>query len=149
VSFGWIFAGVVLTIGLLAAAALVFVPGGMRARLVSAALPVPPPAQIDLTLEHPLRTGTLRVFVDENEELEAALEGRVVQRILSVEIRKGSLQRTFYVPPGEHVIRVQVEGETFSASRRITATFESGDTRRLQAEVSGLIKREVNLYWRE
>ena len=139
--------GLLLLLALLAF--VVLLPGGLRSRMLSLALPVPPPAEVSLTVDHPLKTGTLRVYVDDALEVEEALEGRVVQKILSVEIRKGSLEKTFYVPPGEHVIRVQVDGETFSASRRITGVFESRATRRLHAEVAGLIKREVTLYWRD
>jgi hypothetical protein len=137
-------------VGLLVLGGLFFVvPGGWRARLLSTALPVPPPAEITLSVEHPLKNGTLRVFVDDAVEIEETLEGRVVQKILSVEIRKGTLEKTLYVPPGEHVVRVQVDGDTFSVSRRVTATFESGARRKLRAEVGGLLKKDLTLYWRD
>jgi hypothetical protein len=141
--------GTVFTLLLGAAAAWILIPGGLRARLVSTALPVPPPAEIAFNVDHSLKNGTVRVFVDDALEIEEALEGRVVQRILSVEIRKGTLEKTFYVPAGEHVVRVQVEGDTFSISRRLTTTFESGARRRLRAEVGGLLKKELTLYWRD
>jgi len=141
--------GTVFILLLAAAAGWILMPGGLRARLVSTALPVPPPAEIAFTVDHSLKSGTVRVFVDDALEIEEALEGRVVQRILSVEIRKGTLEKTLYVPAGEHVLRVQVEGDTFSISRRLTTTIESGSRRRLRAEVGGLLKKELTLYWRD
>jgi hypothetical protein len=122
---------------------------GLRSRVLSTALPVPPPAEVTFTLEHPMKTGTVRVYVDDSVELEEALESRVVQRILSVEIRKGSLEKILYVPPGEHVVRVEVEGETFTVSRKITGVFESGRPKRLHGEMTTLLKKELVLFWRQ
>jgi serine/threonine protein kinase len=122
---------------------------GLRSRVLSTALPVPPPADVTFTFEHPMKTGTVRVYVDDSVELEEALESRVVQRILSVEIRKGSLEKMLYVSPGEHVIRVEVEGETFTVSRKITGVFVSGQPKRLHGEMTTLIKKELVLYWRQ
>jgi len=138
-------AGLVVLVLLLAAFVM---PGGLRARVLSTALPVAAPAEVTFSFEHPMKTGTVRVFVDENVELEETLESRVVQRILSVEIRRGSFERMVYVPPGEHVLRVEVEGETFTVSRRITGVFESGQPKRLHGEMATLLKKELALYWR-
>jgi hypothetical protein len=144
-----VFAAGVVLLFLAAAAAFVLLPRGLRSRVVATALPVPPPAEITLTVEHPLKTGTLRVYVDDEMELEQALESRVVQRILSVELRKGWLEKKVYVKPGERTIRVEVEGETFQTARRISARFDSGEKRRLHAQVTSLLKREITLYWRQ
>jgi eukaryotic-like serine/threonine-protein kinase len=111
-------------------------------------LPIPAPAaQLELTLTHSLKSGTARIFVDEDLALEEALQSRVTQKILSVEMRRGTLKETIRVPAGERTIRVQVEGETFTASRKITGTFASGVTRRLRAELGGIIKRDLDLVW--
>ena len=132
----------------LVAAGLFLIPAALRTQVLDAAVPGrPPSARLELTLEHPLKSGTLRVFVDDESQLEEKLESKVVQKILTVEIRKGTLERTLYVPPGEHTVRVQVEGDNFTATRKITGTFTSGEARALRAEVEGLIKREVRLSW--
>src|SRR5262249_52454150 len=111
-------------------------------------VPLPPPmGSLEIHLTHSLKSGTARVFVDDSLVFEEGLDSRVTQKILSVEIRKGSLKRTIEVPPGEHVIKVQVQGGSFSDSRRITGTFAVGATRHLEAEVGGLLKREVSLVW--
>jgi hypothetical protein len=51
------------------------------------------------------------------------------------------------VPPSEHVIRLDVDSSGYDASRRIRGVFKSGETRRLEATVDGLIKRDLTLVW--
>jgi serine/threonine-protein kinase len=121
-------------------------PGGSRV------LPVLPtvvePGHLDINFRHPLRTGTLKVWVDDELVVEEALTARVTKRVLDFNIqRKGSVNQILDVAPGEHVVRVEVEGSGFSSSRRIRGVFRSGETRHLEAEVSGLIKKELTLAW--
>ena len=42
-----------------------------------------------------------------------------------------------------------VDGAGFDGSRRIRGVFKSGETRRLEATVDGLIKRDLSLIWAE
>jgi hypothetical protein len=109
--------------------------------------PVVPPAKLDLALEHPLSHGTLRVWIDGDQVLEEDFRGRVAHRVLSLKTYKGSFTQTLDVPPGEHVVRVHVEGGEFSDSLRIRGTFESGVTRRLVAKVGGLLTKKLSLVW--
>jgi hypothetical protein len=112
------------------------------------ALPgAPEPAHLELSVEHALRSGTLRVYVDEDEVLREPLAGRVTKKVLSFRMHKGSASHSFDVPPGEHVIRVEVEGAGYEGSRRIHGTFKSGETRRLEATVDGLLKKDLSLIW--
>ena len=60
---------------------------------------------------------------------------------------KGSLTQDFPVAPGEHAVRVQIQGDGFSDARRIRRTFVSGERQRLRVEVGGLIKKELSLAW--
>jgi protein kinase-like protein len=107
----------------------------------------PEPGHLELSLEHPLRSGTLRVYVDDEKVLEEPLVGRVTKKVLSFRMHKGSASHVLDVPPGEHVIRVQVDGSGYEGSRRIRGTFKSGETRRLQATVDGFIKKDLSLIW--
>jgi hypothetical protein len=136
--------GVLLLIG--GSSAALHVIRTLRAHGVALPLPVPS-GVLEIALTHSLKSGIVRVFVDDQLSFEDELESRVTQKILSVEIRKGSLKKTIDVPTGEHVIRVQVQGGSFSDSRRITGTFTAGGTRHLQVEVGGLLKREISLIW--
>ena len=137
--------------GLVAAAALVlaglgsalFAPRGQRPPIV----PLVEPSRLEIDLEHPLKSGTLKVWLDDELVLEEALESRVTRKVLALRFRKGRTEKDLEVTPGEHVVRVEVSGDGFHDSRRIRGDFESGVTRRLQARVGGLLNRELSLVW--
>ncbi len=133
-----------LILGLLGA---LFIP--WRGQLPMLALPAlaPPPAKLEVDFEHNLKGGTLKVWIDDELVIDEPLESRVTQKILSYRIHKGTLSQSLEVGPGEHLVRVQVEGDGFSASRRIHGTFESREKRRLRVEVGGIIKRDLTLAW--
>jgi hypothetical protein len=144
----------VLVLVALAAVGLAFPLAGRRAAQ-SLPLPIPlpsllataEPGHLEIDFEHPLRSGTLRVYVDDAQVLEEALSGKVTKKILNFRLRKGSTNQTLDIAPGEHVIRVEVDSAGYDASRRIRGTFKSGETRRLQATVDGLIKKDLTLIW--
>jgi hypothetical protein len=105
------------------------------------------PGQLEITVQHALKTGVLKVWVDDKLVLEEGLEGRVSKKILGYKEHKGTLKETVDVPAGDRTIRVQVEGDGFTGSRRIRGTFASGARRRLYAEISGLFKKDLKLGW--
>jgi eukaryotic-like serine/threonine-protein kinase len=105
------------------------------------------PGQLEITVRHSLKTGVLKVWVDDKLVLEEGLEGRVSKKILSYKEHKGTLKETLDVAAGERTVRIQVEGDGFAGSRRIKGTFTSGATRRLYAEISGLFKKDLKLGW--
>jgi Protein kinase domain len=110
-------------------------------------VPVVLPGQLEITVQHPLKTGVVKVWVDDTLVLEEGLEGRVSKKILGYKEHKGTLKETVDVPAGDRTIRVQVEGDGFTGSRRIRGTFASGARRRLYAEISGLFKKDLKLGW--
>ena len=107
----------------------------------------PQAAKVDLYLEHSLGNGLLKVSVDDTIVLEEPLEGRVAKKILGFKQHKGSLRQTLDVPPGERVIRVEVLGENYGASKKIRGNFASGATRLLRAQVGAWPNRELSLSW--
>ena len=139
-------AGAAGLVGLGFLGALVVPWGGQPAVLPVPTRP-PPPGTLEIDLEHGLRSGTIRVWIDDEVVLEEPLESRVTRKILSFKQRKGTLSQSLEVDPGERVVRVQVEGDGFSGSRRIRGVFESGRARRLRVEVGGLIKKDLSLVW--
>ena len=106
-----------------------------------------PPARLAVTLEHPLRTGVLRVFVDDTPAVEQPLESTVVNDLVVFQTRKGRAVVEVEVAPGEHVVRIEVVSGSFSDSRRIRGTFESGATRRLHAKIGGLVSKQLSAWW--
>jgi hypothetical protein len=124
-------------------------PATGRSRPILPVLPtVVEPGHLDINFRHPLKSGTLKVWVDDELVVEEALSARVTKRVLDFNIRRqGSVNQILDVSPGEHVVRVEVEGSGFSSSRRIRGVFRSGETRHLEAEVGGLLKKELTLAW--
>ncbi len=144
----WVLALVVVATGLIFSALLLRFVGQGGVLPISLTLPAVKPAQLEIFVEHTLRSGVLRVWVDERLLLEEPLESRVAQDLLVVKVRRGTELKTLDVAPGEHAVRIQIAGEGFSASRTIRGTFESEVTRRLEVQVAGMIfKKELSVVW--
>ena len=138
-------------LGIAAAVALLMLSGrgpasspALTATPPVAPTPIPSPAHIALTLDHPFRRGTLTVWVDDKVVLEEPLESSVKKKLLVFRSRRGSEAATLDVPPGTHGLRVQVEGDGMTLNRRLRTTFRAGETRRLEARVNG---KELTLAW--
>ena len=145
-------------LGLAAAIALLMVSGRQPASTPAAAgpagaaavvppdgpTPVPAPAHIALTLDHPFKTGTMKVWVDDQSVLNEPLESRVKKKLFVFKSRRGSEAVTLDVPAGVHSVRVQVEGDGVTLSRRLKTLFRGGETKRLQARVNG---KQLLLEW--
>jgi hypothetical protein len=104
-------------------------------------------ARLAIDLEHGLKRGTLRVWVDGDLLLEESLDSRVTKKALVLKSRKGSFEETLEVSPGKHEIKVQVEGDGKTRTRHVWAHFEPGQTRRLKARVGGLVRKDLSLDW--
>ena len=130
----------VVVVGFLARPLLVTFRGALPA-----GMPFVEPAKLEIVFEHRLKGGTLRVWVDDRLLVEEQLESRVTKKILSYRLREGTTRMGIDVPPGEHVIRVQVDGDGVWKSQQIRGTFEAGATRRLVASL-GLLK-EFSVVW--
>jgi len=114
----------------------------------SVAPPTPAPPRLEVSFRHPFRVGTVRVWIDDVLALEETVPGRVTRDLLAIKLRRGTFKAVLDVPPGEHVVRVQVDdGGGFRASRRIRGTFASGEVRRLDAAVGGVLQKELALVW--
>jgi hypothetical protein len=104
------------------------------------------PSHLQFTLEHPLKAGTLRVWIDDALAIQRPLESKVTSKIIVFKVRKGLARETLDVSPGEHLVRVQVESGGYQETRRIRGTFKSGETRRLDASV-GHPDQEPRVVW--
>jgi hypothetical protein len=105
---------------------------------------VPAPAHIALTLDHPFKAGTMKVWVDDQSVLDEPLESRVKKKLLVFKSRRGIESATVDVPAGTHSVRVQVEGDGVTLNRRLKTFFRGGETKRLQARVNG---KQLALDW--
>jgi hypothetical protein len=79
--------------------------------------------------------------------LDQEFDGRVVRRLLSMELRKGVVQESLALDPGRHAVRVHVSWERNVKSSRISGTLPPGATRRLDVNVGGF-RGDLSLAWR-
>jgi serine/threonine-protein kinase len=104
------------------------------------------PGRLRIDFDHPLRTGTLRVYVDDALEIEERLAGQQRKKALVFKMHSGSFRDELDVEPGLHVVRVEVRWDDNVKTERIVGNFPAGATRRLEATL-GRIRRDLNLEW--
>jgi hypothetical protein len=105
------------------------------------------PARLDLRVEHPLRSGRLKVWVDDALVAERELSAPVTKKIVVIKKRKEVLEETFELRPGEHTVRLQLSSGEDVYGSRIKGRFLPGETRRLAANLGGLILKNLELVW--
>ena len=104
------------------------------------------PGRLRIDFDHPLRNGTLRVFVDDEMALEERLSGQQKKKALVFKMHEGSFRDELEVPAGLHEVRVEVRWDDNVKDERIVGNFRSGATRRLEASL-GRIRRDLKLEW--
>jgi len=105
------------------------------------------PAQLAVDLEHPLRSATLRIWVDGELAKEERVAGRVTKKVIGLTLRKGVSHDVIEVKPGRHDIQVQVAWDDGERTQRISGTFKPESTRRLGVTLGRLLK-DLTLEWR-
>jgi serine/threonine-protein kinase len=93
------------------------------------------PGRLAIDFDHHLRSGTLRVWIDDEPALDQGFGGRVTKKILSLRIRKGSVDEVLKVAPGRHDVKVQVQWDGNTRTEAIAGTFKPGATRTLEIRI--------------
>ncbi|MFI5184757.1 MAG: protein kinase, partial [Vicinamibacteria bacterium] len=105
------------------------------------------PAQLVIDFEHPVKTGLLRAWVDDQSVVEQEVDSRVIRDVGALKLRKGRLEKTLEVAAGVHEVRVQFSWDDNVKSERASATFKNGVTRRLEARI-GRLRKNLSLEWK-
>ena len=121
-------------------------PGGSVLGPLAKLLPSDP-GRLRIDFDHPLRSGTLRVFVDDDLALEERLSGQQKKMALVFKVHEGSFREELEVPAGLHEVRLEVRWDDNVKVERIVGNFRPGATRRLEASL-GRIRRDLNLEWK-
>jgi eukaryotic-like serine/threonine-protein kinase len=119
--------------------------GASRHGPLAALLPANP-GRLRIDFDHPLRRGTLRVFVDDELALEQRLTGQEKKKALLFKLHEGTFREELDVPTGLHEVRMEVRWDDSVRTERIVGSFRSGVTRRLEASL-GRIRRDLKLEW--
>jgi hypothetical protein len=121
-------------------------PGGALPGPLASLFPQQP-SRLRIDIDHPLRSGTLRVFVDDVLALEQGLSGQPRKTALVFKRHEGSFRDELEVAPGLHEVRVEVSWEDNLKTERIVGNFRPGATRRLEASL-GRLRRDLDLEWK-
>jgi serine/threonine protein kinase len=105
------------------------------------------PGRLRIDFDYPFRSGTLRVWVDDELALEEDLAGQARKKALVFRSHSGSFSEDLEVAPGLHEVRVEVRWEDKVKRERIIGRFRSGTPLRLEASL-GRIRRDLNLEWK-
>ncbi len=105
------------------------------------------PARITVDFEHHMRSGGLKVWIDDALVLDRPLEGRLVQKVGRVRLYKGRILETFEVTPARHTVRAEVAWDGKVRTARSAATFRPDSSRTLDVEVLRVLD-DLTLEWR-
>jgi hypothetical protein len=111
-----------------------------------AAPPPASPGRLRIDFDHPLRRGTLRVFIDDELALQQRLTGQPKKKALVFKLHEGTFREELDIPAGLHEVRIEVRWDDNVRKERIIGSFRPGATRRLEASL-GRIRRDLKLEW--
>ena len=100
-----------------------------------------------IDFEHHMRSGGLKVWVDDALVLDRPLEGRLAEKFGPVRMYKGRILETVEVTPARHVVRAEVAWDGKVRTVRTTATFRPDSSRTLDIEVLRVLD-DLTLDWR-
>ena len=122
------------------------IKGGSQAALRPAG-PESAPARMTIDFEHHMRSGGLKVWVDDALVLDRPLEGRLVEKFGRVRLYKGRILETVEVTPARHTVRAEVAWDGKVRTARTAATFRPDSSRTLDIEVLRVLD-DLTLEWR-
>jgi eukaryotic-like serine/threonine-protein kinase len=105
--------------------------------------PDPATGRLEISFEHSLGSGRLKVLVDNKAVFTGTLDkSKGAKKLL---IQRTSQGRPLSVSPGVHAIRVQVEDGKNAWSAGIEGNFRSDATLRLKAKLGGFLRKKLSL----
>jgi hypothetical protein len=108
----------------------------------------PATGRLRIDFDHPLKTGTLKVWVDDDPVIEEKLGSTIEKKALVFRMRKGNFTDVLEVAPGWHEVRVEVAWEDNRKTEKIMGQFKGGVTRTLEANL-GRLRKDLDLEWRK
>jgi serine/threonine-protein kinase len=118
---------------------------------ITAAAPTPPPpardaARLSIDVDHSLKQGRLRLWVDKTLRLDKRLGKGDVARV-ALRPRADGGRGGIEIEPGVHDVKVEVAWDDNVRTERVRATFRPGDRRVLAARLRGFFKTTLSLRW--
>ncbi len=110
-------------------------PMASEARPAAGTPASPSTSRLSIFLEHRLKQGQLRVWIDDKLVLAQSLTSRVTHDLLLFKLRSGAVEKVLPVRPGRRRVRVAVRAGSKAGSAEIAGTLKTGTTHRLRASV--------------
>jgi hypothetical protein len=104
-------------------------------------------ARMAIDFEHHMRSGRLKVWVDDALVLDRPLEGRLVERLGRVRLYKGQILETVEVASGRRAVRAEVAWDGKVRTARTSAVFRPDSSRTLDVEVLRVLD-DLTLEWK-
>lgn len=104
--------------------------------------PVLVPALLALSVEHSVKRGRLKVWIDDEVSLDRPLASTQTKKLLFLKRYSGRIATVLTVAPGPRKVRIEVRGDGPTRSRSLTDDFRSGESRTLQVKVDDSIETE-------
>jgi hypothetical protein len=125
-------------------------PAALVIRAASPAIPASASpragARLAVTVEHSLKQGRLRLWVDGTLRLEKTLRDRIATKV-ALRPRRGNAGGVIDLEPGAHDVKVEVAWDDNVRTEHLKATFRRGDHRVLAARLGGLFRKTLSLRW--
>jgi len=103
-------------------------------------------ARVDVVFEHGLKSGVLRLWVDDEKVIEEEVSARVAKKIVAVAVREGRLEKTVLVLPGDREFRIEVAWDD-EAKVKTLSTSVLADTRRTLLVKMGRLRKNLSVEW--
>ncbi len=108
--------------------------------------PAPEVARLAIEVDHSLKNGRLRLWVDGTLRLDKTLGSRSVTKVAS-RPRKAGARSVIDLEPGVHDVRVQIAWDDNVRTERVRGTFRPGGRRLLAARLGGFFRTSLSLRW--
>jgi hypothetical protein len=122
-------------------------PIATSAAAATPAVPLEPSARLLVDLEHPLKSGRVRLWISGKLALDRSLRGQTEKKLKIIKVQAGDLEDTLKLSPGRHQIEVAVNWDENEKRQRISGLFGEGQAKHLEIRLSRLSKN-LSLDWR-
>jgi eukaryotic-like serine/threonine-protein kinase len=104
-------------------------------------------ARLRIDFEHPLKSGTLRLWIDTQMVLQQELESHDTTSIPGLRLQKGRLDREIALKPGEHQVRAEVQWDDNDRQQTLSGAFQAGASRLLEINL-GRLRKNLSMEWK-
>ena len=110
------------------------------------AAPTLPRARLAIDFEHPLKSGTIRVWLGATLIVDEALDGRVTRNLMALKVRKGTFREVLDVKPGWYTLTVEVKWDETRRLERISGNLRVGSPMHLKIRI-GRLRKDLSVDW--